>query len=156
MSNITGGYATIEEIEEMTLSKGKLSAVYAKNASNAQKDGDYAFSDNIIHPQTGEVLKAVKGYCTNGSAFERPCYYAEYEGKSGTYYYLDQTKYKGFASNPMTIYEQIEEDRQEYLEKFAERDLMDEDDNKEENLNNQQQGEEDNTNDEENGEDMDF
>lgn len=123
MSNIMRGDATLEEIESITSSKGKLMVVYAKDSFNINKDGDYDFSDNIVHPDTGEILTAVKGYCTSGTAFERPCYYAEYEGKNGRYYYFDQTKYNRAMPNAMTIREQIDEDREIYLDKFAERDL---------------------------------
>lgn len=131
MSNIMRGSASVEEVEELTSSKGRLSVVYAKDAYNINKDGDYAFSDNIYHPDTGEVLTPVKGYCTNGSAFARPCYYAEYEGKSGKYYYFDETKYCKSLPNARTIKEQIEEDHNEYLEKFAIRDLSEDDDDDE-------------------------
>ena len=122
MVNITRGSASIEEIEEMTSSKGRLTTVYAKYSSDARKDGDYAFSDSIRHPDTGELLKPVKGYCTSGSSFGRPCYYAEYEGKSGTYYYFDQTKYYGSLPNAMTIREQLDEDRSSYLKNFSNKD----------------------------------
>ena len=127
MANITKGYATIEEIESLTSSQGRLTTVYAKYASDARKDGDYAFSDSIRHPDTGEVLKPVKGYCTGGSSFGRPCYYAEYQGKSGTYYYFDQTKYNKSLQGAMTIREQIDEDKQEYLAKLAKENVPQED-----------------------------
>lgn len=127
MANITRGSASIEEIEDMTFSKGRLTTVYAKYSFDARKDGDYAFSDSIRHPDTGEVLKPVKGYCTDGSSFGRPCYYAEYEGESGTYYYFDQTKYNRSLPGAMTIRQQLDEDREAYKEKFAKNSSAEED-----------------------------
>ena len=126
MANLNRGYATVAEIEEMMGKKG-LSVVYAKNADNPQKDGDYPFNEKISHPVTGEILHPVRGYCSAGTAFSRPCYYAEYEGKSGTYYYIDEIEYIGPKSDPKSIRAQIQGDRIEFLENFGELDAGEED-----------------------------
>lgn len=115
MSNIFNGYATIEEIE--ALSGEKLTEVYAKYKNDMNRDGDYDFWESINHPETGERLSAVKGYCeASGSAMNRGCYYAEYrDSKGSSYYYMDL---EGGKDKTSSIKAQLDDDKKEYEKNF--------------------------------------
>ena len=82
MSHIIDGRASESEIS---------SAAYAKNKDNPN-EYYYEYWSSIRHPETGEKLQAVKGYC-NPNDFNQ-CYYAEYRDDSGnSYHYLDSRYY---------------------------------------------------------------
>lgn len=77
---INDGRYGVSEIEE---SFGvKLDIVNVKDF-NEGKGRDYAYWDNITHPQTGEKLMATRGYLDKNS---NKCFYAEYQGQDGKFY----------------------------------------------------------------------
>lgn len=90
MSNIINGSASESEISSFIGGK-PIAAAYAKNQDNPNAYY-YEFWSNIRHPDTGETLKAVKGYCNPNNFNE--CYYAEYRDDAGNpYHYLDSRYY---------------------------------------------------------------
>lgn len=118
MSNISRGSLSMDELKEYI--SAPLTTIYAKYKDNMKVDGDYEFWENIIHPETGESLRAVKGYCDQyGSALNRKCHYAEYQDDKGnSYYYLDTKSTRiGLPEYRKDIRTQINEDRQEYEDK---------------------------------------
>lgn len=107
MSNIYEGRADVREANEFF---GKdLDVIYAKDRDNPQKPC-YPHWDSTVHPETGEKLTAVKGYCDPRD--HNKCYYAEYRDKEGnSYYYIDTTEKEAHGK---TIGSQLREDRTEY------------------------------------------
>lgn len=90
MSNIINGSASESEISNFIGGK-PVAAAYAKNQDNPHAYY-YEFWSNIRHPETGEKLQAVKGYCNPNNFYE--CYYAEYRDDAGnSYHYLDSRYY---------------------------------------------------------------
>lgn len=123
MSNIFSGSATEEEIKSF-IGGRPLVSIYAKDKDNPNVDGDYPFWSSIRHPETGKLLRAVKGYCepTKTSYLgDRLCYYAEYKDEVGNpYYYLDSRYFcKSEFRGSQSIAEQQFEDKQELKQKFA-------------------------------------
>lgn len=90
MSNIINGSASEREISNFIGGK-PVATAYAKNQDNPNAYY-YEFWSNIRHPETGEKLQAVKGYCNPNNFYE--CYYAEYRDDVGnSYHYLDSRYY---------------------------------------------------------------
>lgn len=90
MSHIIDGYASESEISSFIGGKPVVAA-YAKNKDNPN-EYYYEYWSSIRHPETGEKLQAVKGYC-NPNDFNQ-CYYAEYRDDAGnSYHYLDSRYY---------------------------------------------------------------
>lgn len=90
MSHIIDGRASESEISSFIGGKPVVAA-YAKNKDNPN-EYYYEYWSSIRHPETGEKLQAVKGYC-NPNDFNQ-CYYAEYRDDSGnSYHYLDSRYY---------------------------------------------------------------
>lgn len=112
MSHIYRGSASVEEIKNFIGEKDVVVA-YAKNQDNPREIG-YDYWYDIKHPDTGETLKAVKGYCNPNNT--RQCYYAEYQDKNGhSWHYLDSRSYPDpELRGSKSIQEQINEDQSEY------------------------------------------
>ena len=90
MSKIINGSASESEISSFIGGK-PVAIAYAKNQDNPHAYY-YEFWSNIRHPETGETLQAVKGYCNPNNFYE--CYYAEYRDDAGNFYhYLDSRYY---------------------------------------------------------------
>lgn len=90
MSHIIYGKASENEISNFIGEKPVVSA-YAKNQGKPDAYY-YEYWSNIRHPETGETLQAVKGYCNPDNLYQ--CYYAEYRDNAGNYYhYLDSRYY---------------------------------------------------------------
>lgn len=90
MSHIIDGRASESEISNFIGGKPVVAA-YAKNKDNPN-EYYYEYWSSIRHPETGEKLQAVKGYC-NPNDFNQ-CYYAEYRDDAGNaYHYLDSRYY---------------------------------------------------------------
>ncbi len=69
-----------EEVEQFF---GKKMNVVLRREHVINKGMDFSdFADGISHPQTGEHLRAIKGYADNNGKF----YYVEYENKQGEKY----------------------------------------------------------------------
>lgn len=114
MNNIFKGSATESEISAF-VGKDVITA-YAKNIDNPTEIG-YPYWDSVTHPETGERLQAVKGYCNPNNTNE--CYYAEYrDSNGGAWHYVD-TSY--VRNNPLldskTIQDQINEDAAIYKQR---------------------------------------
>ncbi len=77
---INDGRYCVSEIEDSFAVK--LDIVNVKDFNDG-KGRDYAYWDNIIHPQTGEKLIATRGYLDKNS---NKCFYAEYQGQDGKFY----------------------------------------------------------------------
>ncbi len=122
MSHIYRGSASIEEVKNFTGGKDIVVA-YAKNQDNPREIG-YDYWYDIKHPDTGETLKAVKGYCNPNNTNQ--CYYAEYRDEQGrSWHYLDARSYPDpELRGDKSIQQQISEDASEYKKKkfFAESD----------------------------------
>lgn len=118
MSHINRGSGSIDEVRVFAGMK-RLEVAYAKNQDNPNEYG-YDFWDNIRHPETGEELRATKGYCDANDMTK--CYYAEYQGKNGEkYYYLDSREYRDpTMRGTKSIFQQQAEDREELKNKISE------------------------------------
>ena len=74
-------------MEEMEAKYGKkMFPAYAKDQDNPNKPYYDHWSD-IRHPDTGEPLRAVQGYCNPNDMYQ--CYYAEYQGEDGQLYHYE-------------------------------------------------------------------
>lgn len=128
MSNIFSGRASEDEVR-MFVGGRPMVTVYAKNKDNPNEDGDYPFWGDIKHPDTGHILRAVKGYCAPSSygLEERPCYYAEYRDEQGaSYYYMDSRHYfQPELKGELSIAQQISQDQDAAKLKFAKKDSFD-------------------------------
>lgn len=115
MSNIFRGCYSAEEVQDFLGGK-EIAIAYAKDRDNPRANG-YDFWNDIKHPETGETLRATKGYCNPNNMYQ--CYYAEYQGSDGGYYhyidsrYCDDVRLRGTQS----IQEQQYEDKQELQNK---------------------------------------
>ncbi len=116
MSHIIDGYASESEISSF-IGGNPVVAAYAKNKDNPN-EYYYEYWSSIKHPETGERLQAVKGYC-NPNDFNQ-CYYAEYRDAEGnSYHYLDSRYYHDpeLCGNK-SISQQQSEDAAEWKENF--------------------------------------
>ena len=115
MSNIFLCFYSAEEVQDFLGGK-EIAIAYAKDSDNPRANG-YDFWNDIKHPETGETLRATKGYCNPNNMYQ--CYYAEYQGADGGYYhyidsrYCDDVRLRGTQS----IQEQQYEDKQELQNK---------------------------------------
>lgn len=115
MSNIFRGSFSTEEVQEF-LGGREIAVAYAKDRDKPRENG-YDFWNDIKHPETGETLRATKGYCNPNNMYQ--CYYAEYQGADGEYYHYIDSRYCDNVSlrGTQSIQEQQYEDKQELQNK---------------------------------------
>lgn len=85
------GKYSISEVEDYvsanSLNRDRLEVVKVNSSAfNNGTSRDYPFWSNINHPETGELLKATKGYMGVDANGQDRCYYAEYEDLKGNSY----------------------------------------------------------------------
>ena len=121
----------VEDYISMHLNRSEKLEVVNVNSTefNNGTSRDYQFWSNINHPETGELLKATKGYMGVDSYGQDRCYYAEYQDANGnSYCYVYQFPIYNDAGEVLCQKKSIEpqqrEDREERsgnLRKSAER-----------------------------------
>lgn len=117
MSYIYSGSSSVEDVENFLGGK-KITVAYAKDQDNPNANY-YEFWADIKHPETGEKLRATKGYCNPDNMYQ--CYYAEYQGEDGRYYHYIDSRYYHDAQwrGTKSINQQQYEDKQELRVKEA-------------------------------------
>ena len=78
--NINNGRYSPSQVEETF---GQQVDIVNISEFNEGKGPDYAYWDSITHPETGETLRATRGYLGKQ---DNECYYAEYQNGQGKYY----------------------------------------------------------------------
>ena len=109
----------VEDYISMHLNRSEKLEVVNVNSTefNNGTSRDYQFWSNINHPETGELLKATKGYMGVDSYGQDRCYYAEYQDANGkSYCYVYQFPIYNDAGEVLCQKKSIEQQQREDIE----------------------------------------